>query len=100
MAQGRGIGSVAIGCNSSDWLRFPDCRPPFWRAVAQCGEAYGVKVLAPLVYMSKLDVIEYAAKLNVPIGLTWSCYAPADGEPCGRCLACKTRKEALECQPA
>src|SRR5215211_3789393 len=33
-AQARGIRSIVLGCNMSDWARFPDCRPPFWRGVA------------------------------------------------------------------
>ena len=97
MAQARGFDRVAVGCNASDWIRFPDCRPEFWRNVERCAQAYGVIVLTPLIHMSKLDVVKHAAKLNVPIGLTWSCYAPQDGEPCGKCLACEIRNGALAC---
>jgi len=100
MAQARGFDRVAVGCNASDWLRFADCRPEFWRSVESCARAYGVRVITPLIYMSKRDVIEHAAKLNVPIGLTWSCYSPKDRQPCGKCLACETRKDALECLPS
>lgn len=95
-AQARDFECVAVGCNASDWLRFPDCRPPFWRAVEECASAYGIRVSAPLIYSSKRDVVEQARKLNVPIGLTWSCYSPQEGEPCRECLACKTREEALQ----
>jgi 7-cyano-7-deazaguanine synthase len=96
IAQARGIGSVAFGCNASDWPRFPDCRPEFWRNLGRCAEAYGVKVLTPLIYMSKRDVVEKARELKVPIELTWSCYHPKDDQPCGECLACTTRKDALQ----
>jgi 7-cyano-7-deazaguanine synthase len=97
IAQARKFDRVAVGCNASDWPRFPDCRPQFWRDVNRCAEAYGITVLAPLVYLSKRDVVEQARKLNVPIRLTWSCYSPQDGKPCGECLACETRNGALEC---
>jgi 7-cyano-7-deazaguanine synthase len=97
-AQARGIGTVAFGCNASDWERFPDCRPEFWRNLGRCADAYGVRVLTPLIHSSKRDVVEAARKLNVPIELTWSCYSPQAGQPCGECLACKTREEAL-CAP-
>lgn len=105
IAQARGFDLVAFGCNASDWMRFPDCRPAFWRSIKQCAEMYGVRVITPLIYASKIDVIQEATRLNVPLGLTWSCYAPqAEPEhegwlPCGKCLACTTRQEALECLP-
>ena len=94
-AQARGMDAIAIGCNASDWPRFPDCRPPFWSAVRTAAEAYGIAVLTPLTHHSKQDVASAARRLGVPIDLTWSCYAPRDGSPCGECLACKTRDEAL-----
>lgn len=95
-AQANGFGTIAVGCNASDWQRFPDCRPPFWRAMQTCGAAYGVQIAAPLLHLSKREVVEAACKLDVPIELTWSCYSPRGGEPCGGCLACTTRQEALK----
>lgn len=95
-AQARGFDRIAVGCNASDWWRFPDCRPEFWRNLEACAAAYGIQVLTPLIYLSKRDVAEAARKLSVPIDLTWSCYSPRDGEPCRECLACKTREEALK----
>lgn len=93
-AQARGFEAVAIGCNSSDWLRFPDCRPAFWNAVRTAAETYGVKVMTPLMYSWKDQIISHAKKIGVPVDLTWSCYSPIDGKPCGCCLACKTRGDA------
>ncbi len=101
MAQARGFDAVAIGCNMSDWARFPDCRPIFWSGVRQAAEAYGVQVLTPLLHTLKIDIAAWACKNEVPIDLTWSCYEPimrlehGDPEPCGKCLACETRQEAL-----
>jgi 7-cyano-7-deazaguanine synthase len=102
VAQARGFDMIAVGCNADDSLRFPDCRPAFWRSLKQCAEAYGVHVATPLIYMTKRNVVETARKLSVPIELTWSCYEPRRVTfpieriaPCGVCLACKTRQEAL-----
>jgi 7-cyano-7-deazaguanine synthase len=95
IAQARKFNRIAVGCNASDWQRFPDCRPEFWSALERCADAYGVFVVKPLLYMSKRDVVEAARKLNIPIELTWSCYSPQGEKPCGECLACKTREEAL-----
>lgn len=93
-AQAKGFGAVAVGCNASDWERFPDCRPPFWKAVNAAAKAYGVRVASPLLHHWKGAIIELARSLGVPIELTWSCYQPKDSGPCGECLACRTRSEA------
>jgi 7-cyano-7-deazaguanine synthase len=95
IAQAKGYDRIAFGCNASDWQEFLDCRPEFWGNVRRCGDTYGVEVLTPLIYFSKRDVVEMARKLKVPIDMTWSCYDPKGFEPCGECLACKTRNEAL-----
>lgn len=95
-AQACGFDRIAVGCNASDWQRFPDCRPEFWRNLERCAEMYGVGVIAPLIHASKRDVVETARKLKVPIEMTWSCYSPQGDEPCGECLACTTRQEALQ----
>lgn len=86
--------AVAFGCNQSDWDRFPDCRPAFWKSVNAAAEAYGVSVLLPLLRMTKTEVVTEAIRRGVPISYTWSCYNPQDGKPCGVCLTCKTRAEA------
>lgn len=95
-AQANGFDRVAFGCNASDWERFPDCRPPFWRLIDDMAtNAYGIRVLTPLIYLDKRQVVGQARKFGVPIELTWSCYSPADGKPCNKCLACQVRNEAL-----
>lgn len=95
IAQARGFDRIAIGPNAGDWKLFPDCRPEFWRNLERCAEAYGIGVFIPLIYADKGDVVETARRLQVPIDLTWSCYDPQDGKPCGKCLACNVRTEAL-----
>lgn len=95
IAQARGADAIAIGCNASDWMRFPDCRPPFWQSVKEAAVSYGIEVLTPLVHHPKSEVVAQARKLGVPIDLTWSCYEPINGKPCGKCLACRTKQEAL-----
>lgn len=96
-AAANGYDAVAIGCNYSDWERFPDCRPGFIKALGSAMEdGYGVKLLAPLLRMSKAQVVEVAKELGVPIDRTWSCYNPQPIEkPCGTCAACKVRDAAL-----
>jgi 7-cyano-7-deazaguanine synthase len=92
----RGCEAVAIGCNFTDWERFPDCRPAFVKAMGSAlEEGYGIKLIAPVLHMSKFQVVEAAKSLNVKIDRTWSCYTPRDGAQCGYCAACKVRDTAL-----
>ena len=96
MAQARQYDRVAFGCNASDSDRFPDCRPEFWKGVKQCAKASGVSVSTPLLFLTKREVVKIARDLEVPIERTWSCYSPEqEYQPCGKCLACTTRAEAL-----
>jgi 7-cyano-7-deazaguanine synthase len=95
VAAGEGFDAVAIGCNFSDWERFPDCRPDFVTGLGKVlREAYGVAVVAPLLRMSKAQVVQEARRLGVPLDETWSCYSPKDAKPCGGCLACEVRAKA------
>lgn len=96
-ALSKGFFNVAIGCNYSDWERFPDCRPDFVKAMASALKGgYDVNLWAPLLRMSKTQVVELAKELSVPIERTWSCYAPTDRrEPCRKCAACIVREKAI-----
>lgn len=95
LAQRHKCGAVVIGSNQSDWMDFPDCRPEFIAHMDRAIQsAYGVGLVAPLLHMDKADVVKYARKIGVPLDLTWTCYAPRDGEPCGECYSCKGRKAA------
>ena len=95
IAVAEGFGAVALGCNQSDWERFPDCRPAFWDAVNEAARAYGLHILLPLLGMTKHEVVTHAHSLRLALAETWTCYSPrADNTPCGSCLACHTRTEA------
>lgn len=93
MAQAKKFDSIAIGCNASDRIDFPDCRFDFLSNLSHAFEtAYGVRVLFPLINYSKREVVEAASKLGVSIKDTYTCYK--GGTPCGECYACKARKAA------
>lgn len=94
IAAADGFDAVAMGCNMSDWECFPDCRPSFWKAVNAASEAYGVHVLLPLLRMTKSEVVAEAKRRDIAVDKTWSCYSPRENEPCGACLACRTRIRA------
>ena len=99
-----GAEAVVVGVNAVDYSGYPDCRPEFldaFREVARLGTRAGVEgrpvqVLAPLVSMSKREIIGSGLRLGVDYGLTVSCYqADADGAACGRCDSCRLRREGF-----
>jgi len=104
-AEALGARDLFLGVNAVDYSGYPDCRPEFLRAfeeLARVATAAGTEegarfhVRAPLLRMSKADIVRRAAELGVDLGLTLSCYDPrslAGGEvlACGRCDACRLR---------
>jgi 7-cyano-7-deazaguanine synthase len=89
-----------IGVNALDYSGYPDCRRPFLEAferLAALGTRAGVegasfRIHAPLLEMSKAEIVRKAVALGVDPGLTLSCYDPgSDGRPCGRCESCVIR---------
>jgi 7-cyano-7-deazaguanine synthase len=92
---------VFIGVNAVDYSGYPDCRPEFIAAfenVANLATKAGVegalrfRIHAPLIEMTKADIIRRGTELGVDYSLTHTCYAPdAEGTSCGRCDACQLR---------
>jgi 7-cyano-7-deazaguanine synthase len=89
LAQASNTENIVIGCNFSDAQRFPDCRPAFIKAMNDALRgAYGVRVSAPLLTMTKAQIVAEARERGIPE--TWTCYAPTPaGERCGECYSCK-----------
>lgn len=94
-----GAREVHIGACADDQLAYSDCRPAFVEAAATVARSYGVEVVAPYLYLRKMDIVGVARGLGVDIGATWSCYQPRvvgmGFEPCGGCDACQLRDSAL-----
>ena len=94
-----------IGANVRDYSGYPDCRPDFLRAferLANLGTRAGTegsrrfRVHAPLLQMSKAEIIHQGAELGVPFQLTHSCYDPdPHGHACGLCDACILRRQGF-----
>ncbi len=100
LAEARGAGTIVLGVNAIDYSGYPDCRPEFleaFAAVARLGTKAGVEgraigIVAPLVALTKAEIIRLGLDLGLDYGLTTSCYDPAtDGRPCGRCDSCRLR---------
>lgn len=86
-----GISEVWYGAQGGDLADYPDCRPDFVAAVDALAAPWGVRMKAPLIDLSKIEVIERARRLGVNLAETWSCYNPRSGKPCGTCNACRAR---------
>lgn len=104
-AEVREAGEIWLGVNAIDFSGYPDCRPDFLRAfqdVIDNGTRSGVekgepKIVAPLVTMTKADIIRRGAALGVDYALTHSCYDPdRDGRACGHCDSCILRRKGFE----
>lgn len=103
-AEARGADSIYFGANILDYSGYPDCRPEFiqaFEAMARLGTRAGadgrrIQVRAPLLMMSKAEIVRRGVQLGVPFELTHSCYDPLpSAEACGRCDSCLIRQEAF-----
>lgn len=95
---------IFCGVNAVDYSGYPDCRPAFIAAfetlanlATKAGiEGAGLRVHAPLMAMSKADIVREGLRLGVDFAATVSCYqADADGRACGHCDACRLRSEGF-----
>ncbi len=99
-----GAADVVIGVNALDYSGYPDCRPEFLDAFERLAgvatragvEGTRFRIRAPLVQMSKADIIRRGLALGLDYSLTHSCYDPGpDGRPCRRCDSCRLRAKGF-----
>ena len=97
--------AIVIGVNALDYSGYPDCRPEYLEAFERLAalatragvEGTTLKILAPLLHLSKAEIIRAGAALGLDYGLTHSCYDPgAHGRPCGRCDSCLLRAKGFK----
>ena len=95
-----GAADIFVGVNAVDYSGYPDCRPEFIEAFARLArlatkagvEGGAFKIQAPLIEMSKADIIRKGSELGVDFSTTVSCYqAGPDGAACGKCDSCRLR---------
>lgn len=100
-----GATDIFIGANAIDFSGYPDCRPEFLAAfekMANLGTKAGVEgkkinIQAPLIKLTKAQIIQEGVERGVDYALTLSCYDPAaDGKACGRCDSCLLRKKGFQ----
>ena len=100
-----GAQDIFVGANAIDYSGYPDCRPDYLDAfekVANLATKAGAEgshftLHAPLIHMSKADIVTEGTRLGVDYGITRSCYDPTpDGAACGRCDSCILRKSGFK----
>ena len=99
-AESIGARDLFVGVNVLDASGYPDCRPEFVRAFEALAQVAtrsgGFRVHAPLIELTKAQIIAAGLALGVDYGITHSCYDPApDGAACGRCDACHLRRKGF-----
>lgn len=104
LAEVIGSADIFIGVNALDYSGYPDCRPEFIEAFQNLAnlatkagiEGHPFKIHAPLVHMTKAEIIATGAKLGVDYSLTSSCYDPSpEGLACGHCDSCQLRRKGF-----
>ena len=100
-----GAGNLFLGVNAVDYSGYPDCRPEFIAAFSELSRlatrqgvesGQGLNIHAPLIHLSKADIIRRGLALGVDYAMTVSCYqADAAGRACGRCDSCRIRRDGF-----
>jgi 7-cyano-7-deazaguanine synthase len=98
--------AIYIGVNAVDYSGYPDCRPEYIEAFqrmadlatkASVGEGKRIAIRAPLIHLSKAEIIRTGLKNGVDFSLTHSCYeTQIPGAPCGHCDSCRLRREGFQ----
>jgi 7-cyano-7-deazaguanine synthase len=102
-AEAVGASLIYFGANVLDYSGYPDCRPEFIRAFEAAvkegtktgTEGNPLHVRAPLLMLTKAEIIRQGVELHVPFHLTHSCYDPVGDQACGRCDSCVIRREGF-----
>lgn len=97
-AEAIGAKAVFIGANAIDFSGYPDCRPQYYRVFNELFKKAiklkDIKIITPLLYKTKEDIIKLGRRLGVDFNLTWSCYK-GGSRPCGVCDACRLRSKGF-----
>ena len=103
-AESKGCSSIYIGANAIDYSGYPDCRPEYIEAfqnlvnlaTKKTVTGGNIQIYAPLINLTKIEIIELGIKNGLDIEKTLSCYDPImESEPCNKCPSCRIRNEAL-----
>ncbi|MDQ3369256.1 MAG: 7-cyano-7-deazaguanine synthase QueC [Myxococcota bacterium] len=98
-AESIGATDIYVGVNVLDASGYPDCRPAFVRAFEELAQhatrAGGFRIHAPLIELTKAEIVRLGMSLGIDYAITHSCYDPVGDAACGRCDACALRKKGF-----
>ena len=98
-AEAIGARAVFIGANAIDFSGYPDCRPAYYKKFNElfkkATKAKGIKIVTPLLYKTKEEIVQLGRRLGVDFNITWSCYK-GGSKPCGVCDACRLRARGFK----
>jgi 7-cyano-7-deazaguanine synthase len=110
LAETKGADTIYFGANALDYSGYPDCRPEFIEAFEEMitrgtkvgatrrvapTEGPAIRIVAPLLRLSKSEIVKLGVELGVPFEWTWSCYEGGD-MPCGECDSCLLRAKGFK----
>lgn len=103
-AEVKGANDIFVGVNALDYSGYPDCRPEYiesFEKMANLATKAGVEgqklsIHAPLINLTKAEIIKLGTKLGVDYAKTTSCYDPVNNKACGECDSCLLRKKGFE----
>ncbi len=92
--------AIYIGAVAEDSSGYPDCRPEFYAAFEKTIDAgtkpdTNIKIVTPIIHLSKAEIVKKGIELNAPLNLSWSCYRNED-LACGTCDSCALRLRGFE----
>lgn len=95
-----GAEAVYVGAVYEDASGYPDCRPSFYEAFEKMADIgtkpeTKIKIITPIIYLSKAEIVKKGIELNAPLHLSWSCYQNGD-EACGVCDSCAFRLRGFQ----
>jgi 7-cyano-7-deazaguanine synthase len=95
-----GARSLWVGAVWEDSSGYPDCRPEFYRAFEEAirlgtRPETDIRIVTPVIQMSKADIVRRGLELGAPFEKTWSCYQ-AEAAACGECESCRLRLQGFE----
>lgn len=102
LAEAKEAEAIYFGANALDYSGYPDCRPAFIetfqelieRGTKAGSEGKKIKIVAPLLQLSKSEIVQLGKKLGIPFEWTWSCYEGKE-VPCGECDSCILRAKGF-----
>lgn len=106
LAESTGAADIFLGVNAVDYSGYPDCRPEFLEAFSQLARlatqagvegSSSFQIHAPLLHLTKAEIVRWGTQLGVDYSLTHTCYDPLpNGTSCGRCDACQLRRAGFQ----